>query len=217
MALIVIGTACKASFPLICNLVFDYILLLWLIFSQFFALKCSETLRRLTIGPVGACRKSLQWYWSLHLTQTRSTLSFTGQKSYSVFACSVTYEGVSVRPSVGPSVGPYVGPSVTRFFYSKKTRDNVWLTCSRALGWCLAFVRDPHTQTLRHTRTYSPHTRSICNYWSRAGLVLYKMATTIAIHPGVEIKEVDQKEKISWSDHVCLGYSIPFFRGQKQN
>ena len=91
MALIVIGTACKASFPLICNLVFDYILLLWLIFSQFFALKCSETLRRLTIGPVGACRKSLQWYWSLHLTQTRSTLSFTGQKSYSVFACSVTY------------------------------------------------------------------------------------------------------------------------------
>ena len=60
-------------------------------FSNLFAMMCSETLWSLTIGPVGLCRKSLQWYWSLHLTQTRSALSFTGQKSYLVFACSVTY------------------------------------------------------------------------------------------------------------------------------
>ena len=49
-------------------------------------------------------------------------------------------------------------------------RRCVWLTCSRALGRWLTCVRDPHTCTLRHTRTHTTYTRSIRNYWLRASV-----------------------------------------------
>ena len=86
-----------------------------------------------------------------------------------------------------------VGPSVTRFFYGGKREYDVWLTCLGALGRWLACPSDPHARTLKHTCTHATHTRSIRNYWTRAGLVFTQTITT---YMKFKIKEMDQKKNL---------------------